>query len=548
MRFQPAALIVLALGLVPSTPGAQPQAGGAQALDALAATERRFAASAREQGWRAAFLEYFAADSIAFAPDPVSARDRLATRPPRPFSEEELTWEPKAGDIAASGEMGWLTGPSTFIDHTATQPKPAYGNYLSIWKKQKDGRWRVFIDLGTNVPAPAAFSPWFTHVTAVPRYHERTAASSASADLLAADRRLNDLLKGAAASPSYLARIVEHARLHRSGTTPAIAVGADQIKQWFAANPGILTATATAGEAAASGDLGYVYGRYDLAGVTPQHGAYVRIWSRAGNGEWRVAADVTAPTGDQIGRAESSSKARMNPKDSQRYVWIPRGTFQMGCSPRDSDCFEDEYPSHPVTISRGFWMGQTEVTVEAFRRFSRAANTPMPDGELGDRYPVVNVTWSEAADYCRWAGGRLPSEAEWEYAARGGVDAARYGPLDEVAWYDANSQGRLHEVATKQPNRYGLYDMLGNVFEWASDFYDRTYYRQEVTLDPRGPDHPLDDPRTPARGPGGHQYRVLRGGNCGLDSRFERVSCRLRHDMDRRSSSGGLRCVLEVSP
>jgi len=270
---------------------------GAQMLDSVAATERRFAAAARDQGWRAAFLEYFADDSIALTPDPESARDRLKMRPVRPFSEEELTWEPKAGDVAASGDLAWLTGPSTFIDRTAPQPKPGYGNYLSIWKKQKDGRWRVFIDIGTSVPAPVAFPTWFTHVTAVPRYLDRaeSSASAAAADLLAADRRLNDSLKSADAANAYLSRIVEHTRLHRAGTTPAVSVGAAQIKEWFAANTGTLTATTTTGEAAASGDLGYVYGKYDLAGAVSQHGAYVRLWSRDGKGEWRIAADVTAP-------------------------------------------------------------------------------------------------------------------------------------------------------------------------------------------------------------------------------------------------------------
>jgi ketosteroid isomerase-like protein len=270
--------------------------GGAQTLDAVAATERRFAAAARDHGWRAAFLEYFAADAIALTPDPESARDRLKTRPVRPFSEEELTWEPKAGDVAASGEIAWLTGPSTFIDRTAPQPKPSYGNYLSIWKKQKDG-WRVFIDIGTSVPSPAAFPTWFTHVTAVPRYLDRTesSASTAAAGLLAADRRLNDSLKGPDAANAYLTLVVDHARLHRAGTTPAVSVGADQIKQWFAANAGTFAGTTTTGEAAASGDLGYVYGKYELSGATPQHGAYVRIWSRDGNSRWRIAADVTAP-------------------------------------------------------------------------------------------------------------------------------------------------------------------------------------------------------------------------------------------------------------
>lgn len=264
-------------------------------LDTVAATERRFAASAREQGWRGAFLAYFAEDSIALTPDPVSARDRLETRPVRPFSEEELTWEPKAGDAAASGDLAWLTGPSTFVDRTAAQPKPSYGNYLSIWKKQKDGRWRVFIDLGTNVPAPVPFPTWFTHVTAVPRYRGASNAAPATADLLDADRRLNDLLKGAGAADAYLAHIVDHARLHRAGTTSAVAVGADQIKAWFAGNPGPFSATTTTGEAAASGDLGYVYGKYELAGAAPQHGAYVRIWSRAADGRWLIAADITAP-------------------------------------------------------------------------------------------------------------------------------------------------------------------------------------------------------------------------------------------------------------
>lgn len=288
--------VVLSTVIVAAVAVAQ---NGAQMLDAVAATERRFAASARELGWRAAFLEYFAEDSIALTPNPESARDRLKAQPVRPFSEEELTWEPKAGDVAASGEMAWLTGPSTFIDRTTAQPKPSYGNYLSIWKKQADGRWRVFLDVGTNVPAPVPFPPWFTHVTAVPRFLDRTNASSgtATAALLAADRQLNEMLQGPDAANGYVSLVVEHARLHRAGTTPVVSVGAEQIRQWFAANTGSLTASTTMGEAAASGDLGYVYGKYALAGATPQHGAYVRVWSHAGrsDGRWKVAADVTIP-------------------------------------------------------------------------------------------------------------------------------------------------------------------------------------------------------------------------------------------------------------
>src|SRR5206468_11920769 len=94
-------------------------------LEALVDTERAFARAATEKGIRDSFLEYFADDAIAFNPAPISAKERLRGRPARPFSEYELRWEPRTGDIAASGELGWLTGPSSFIDHTVAEARPA---------------------------------------------------------------------------------------------------------------------------------------------------------------------------------------------------------------------------------------------------------------------------------------------------------------------------------------------------------------------------------------------------------------------------------------
>src|SRR2546426_12662672 len=108
-------------------------------LEALVDTERAFARTATEKGIRDSFLEYFADDAVAFNPAPIVAKDRLRGRPSRPFSEYELRWEPRTGDIAASGELGWLTGPSTFIDHTTPDTKPQHGNYLSVWRRQADG-------------------------------------------------------------------------------------------------------------------------------------------------------------------------------------------------------------------------------------------------------------------------------------------------------------------------------------------------------------------------------------------------------------------------
>jgi formylglycine-generating enzyme required for sulfatase activity len=101
--------------------------------------------------------------------------------------------------------------------------------------------------------------------------------------------------------------------------------------------------------------------------------------------------------------------------------------------------------------------------------------------------PIVNVSWDEAHHYCTWAGGRLPSEAEWEYAARAGSTQARYGPIDEVAWYSNNSGVKTHEVGQKRANGFELYDMLGNVWEFVNDWYDENYYQRSPSQDPAGP-------------------------------------------------------------
>jgi sulfatase modifying factor 1 len=181
------------------------------------------------------------------------------------------------------------------------------------------------------------------------------------------------------------------------------------------------------------------------------------------------------------------AQTRKNPKDSQVYVWIPAGMFRMGCSDGDHECYEDERPAHIIQISRGFWMGQTEVTVTAFRAFADAKGVAAPPSEKSGKYPVAGVLWEEANGYCKWAGGRLPTEAEWEYAARGGTATIRYADLDAIAWTSANSGHTVHEVGKKEPNTFKLYDMLGNVWEWTADWYGSKYYEQSPPVDPTGP-------------------------------------------------------------
>jgi formylglycine-generating enzyme required for sulfatase activity len=235
----------------------------------------------------------------------------------------------------------------------------------------------------------------------------------------------------------------------------------------------------------------------------------------------------------------AAGSVRENPRDGLKYVWIPSGTFMMGCSPGDNDCEKDEKPSHQVTISKGFWIGQTEVTVGAFKRFAAATERPMPDapnfnkGWANDRMPIVNVTWNDAHDFCAWAGARLPTEAEWEYAARGESTEARYGSIDEVAWYSVNSGGQTHPVGEKRANGFGLYDVLGNVWEWVNDWYDQNYYQNSASQDPSGPT--------------GGQQRVLRGGAWVSVPWVVRVSFRSSYNPANRNYINGVRCGGEVA-
>lgn len=148
----------------------------------------------------------------------------------------------------------------------------------------------------------------------------------------------------------------------------------------------------------------------------------------------------------------------------------------MGCSPGDSECFEWEKPAREATISKAFRIGRTEVTQDAYRRVTGSN----PSRYRGGNLPVDQVSWQAASNYCSAIGMRLPTSAEWEYAARGGDNAARYGDLDSTAWYDANSGDTTHPVATKQPNAYGLYDMLGNLWEWVQDDYLKTGKRDKI--------------------------------------------------------------------
>jgi formylglycine-generating enzyme required for sulfatase activity len=204
-------------------------------------------------------------------------------------------------------------------------------------------------------------------------------------------------------------------------------------------------------------------------------------------------------------------------------VRIPGGTFMMGCPPGDKEHGGNETPVHQVTVN-AFWMDAKPVTQA---QYQKVMNRNPSHTSGGPGCPVEQVSWADAQSYCAKVGKRLPTEAEWEFAARGGAAGGRHGDLDAVAWHKKNSGGKTHPVGQKQPNAYGLYDMLGNVWEWCADWY--APYTSA----------PADNPH----GPGTGQTRVARGGSWSSDPWGVRACSRFRVDPTHRSGDVGFRCV-----
>jgi formylglycine-generating enzyme required for sulfatase activity len=166
---------------------------------------------------------------------------------------------------------------------------------------------------------------------------------------------------------------------------------------------------------------------------------------------------------------------------------IPSGRFQMGSD--SPEAFPDEQPVHAVTITKPFWLGRTEVTQGLWQAVM--GNNPA-NFKKGDNYPVETITNDECHRFIdkvnQMLGGnffRLPTEAEWEYACRAGTTAERYGDIDAIAWHGNNARAETHPVGQKQPNAFGLYDMLGNVGEICQDRYGP--YSSMDQTDPTGP-------------------------------------------------------------
>ena len=184
-------------------------------------------------------------------------------------------------------------------------------------------------------------------------------------------------------------------------------------------------------------------------------------------------------------------------------MMVKAGTFTMGATSEMKALNSDEKPTHQVTLTNDYYIGKTEVTQALWK----AVMGNNPSYFKGDNLPVENVSWDDCQKFISKLNSltgqnfRLPTEAEWEFAARGGNNSNHYqysgsNELGDVAWYDGNSGDKTHVVATKQPNELELYDMSGNVWEWCSDWYG--HYSSSSLTNPTGPNS--------------GSLRVLRGG------------------------------------
>jgi formylglycine-generating enzyme required for sulfatase activity len=258
-----------------------------------------------------------------------------------------------------------------------------------------------------------------------------------------------------------------------------------------------------------------------------------------------VASETPAPTitlTPTLGPGATAS----SPVDGMILVYVPAGLFLMG----STGGFGDEQPQHTVTLD-AFWIDRTEVTNAMYaqcvqagacqrprRNSSNVVDTYYVNEQFAD-YPVIYVTWDDAQAYCQWAGRRLPSEAEWEKAARG-TETAIYpwgnGPADETL---ANFGYHLHDVSAVDAypagaSPYGALDMAGNVMEWVADWYSPDYYAQSPEANPTGP--------------GAGDRHVLRGGSWIYTANGIRSAYRYSQTVEFSDYQAGFRCVQGATP
>ena len=278
-----------------------------------------------------------------------------------------------------------------------------------------------------------------------------------------------------------------------------------------------------------------------------------------------VKPSATEPAGEVAGKEEVEEveevageprKEIVWQKDGSKMVLIPAGSFEMGDSLNEGE--KEEQPVHKVELD-AFYMDVHEITIQQWRKFK--GGKPMEAwakaASPGNKHPVIGLKWEDAALYAKSMGKRLPTEAEWEYAARGGLVGKRFPWGDEglddeaVPREHANFDGKggkdkwgdkTAPVGSFPPNGYGLHDMAGNAFEWTNDWFKYKYYGKSPRKNPTGPKDG-DEVNGPKK------EHVIRGGAASLNSWALRVAKRttIANDTFHRVAWIGFRCVVDVN-
>ncbi|MBF0185174.1 MAG: SUMF1/EgtB/PvdO family nonheme iron enzyme [Magnetococcales bacterium] len=217
------------------------------------------------------------------------------------------------------------------------------------------------------------------------------------------------------------------------------------------------------------------------------------------------------------------------------FVWIPGGTFRMGDDSMEAR--NHEQPAHEVQLN-GFWLGKFPVTQG---QWQQVMGNNLAHFKRGPEYPMESISWHDTQEFIQTlnrlgeARFRLPSEAEWEYAARSGGLPQRYSggeQADEQGWHSENSEGASHPVGQKAANGLGLHDMSGNVWEWVADWYDPAYYAESARDNPPGPDKGI--------------HRVKRGGSWQSAPTLTRTTFRFDSDPSGWYEDLGFRLLREA--
>ena len=269
------------------------ETAGEDALQSLIDAEKNFAQMALEKGIREAFLTNLAEDAVVFDPAPVNGKELYRKRP---ASDAQLTWQPVFADVARAGDLGYTTGPWEYKKGRKQAPS-AHGQFLSIWKKQADEKWKVVLDGGIDNPAPvnkAASSETLPNESSdAPQIDLK----SVRRVLVAAEKEFDDA-SAKDAGAALIAAASDNIRVFRNGRFPA--VGKDAAQLMISYDHGKMAAKRASGGISRSGDLAYSYGEY----VTErqdgtEHGSFVTIWKMSAGGSWKLVVDVRkrhAPT------------------------------------------------------------------------------------------------------------------------------------------------------------------------------------------------------------------------------------------------------------